>query len=57
MLMNREWSEWRESCVLLQETPSAAAVFPLFLKWVYFMLFFFITFKEMCDKFVPIGVS
>ncbi|CAG9120788.1 unnamed protein product [Plutella xylostella] len=35
MLMNREWSEWRESRIVLQETTSAAAVFPLFLKYLY----------------------
>ncbi|XP_050678011.1 BTB/POZ domain-containing protein 17 [Leptidea sinapis] len=35
MLMNREWSEWRESRVILQETPTAASVFPHFLKYFY----------------------
>ncbi|XP_063827220.1 BTB/POZ domain-containing protein 17 [Ostrinia nubilalis] len=35
MLMNREWSEWRESRVVLQETPTAASVFPHFLKYFY----------------------
>nr|XP_021203067.1 BTB/POZ domain-containing protein 17 isoform X2 [Bombyx mori] len=35
MLMNREWSEWRESRIVLQETPSAASVFPHFLKYFY----------------------
>ncbi|CAG9787454.1 unnamed protein product [Diatraea saccharalis] len=35
MLMNREWSEWRESRIVLQETPTAAAVFPHFLKYFY----------------------
>nr|XP_032515909.1 BTB/POZ domain-containing protein 17 [Danaus plexippus plexippus] len=35
MLMNREWSEWRESRIVLQETPSAVAVFPHFLKYFY----------------------
>ncbi|XP_072929410.1 BTB/POZ domain-containing protein 17 [Epargyreus clarus] len=35
MLMNREWSEWRESRIVLQETPIAASVFPHFLKYFY----------------------
>ncbi|CAG4946206.1 unnamed protein product [Colias eurytheme] len=35
MLMNREWSEWRESRIVLQETPTAASVFPHFLKYFY----------------------
>ncbi|XP_063387473.1 BTB/POZ domain-containing protein 17 [Cydia fagiglandana] len=35
MLMNREWSEWRESRIVLQETPQASAVFPHFLKYFY----------------------
>ncbi|GBP21594.1 hypothetical protein EVAR_9779_1 [Eumeta japonica] len=35
MLMNREWSEWRESRIVLQETPAAASVFPHFLKYFY----------------------
>ncbi|XP_053605812.1 BTB/POZ domain-containing protein 17 [Plodia interpunctella] len=35
MLMNREWSEWRESRIVLQEDPAAAAVFPHFLKYFY----------------------
>ncbi|XP_052758134.1 BTB/POZ domain-containing protein 17 [Galleria mellonella] len=35
MLMNREWSEWRESRIILQETPTAASVFPHFLKYFY----------------------
>ncbi|CAH2269759.1 jg18959 [Pararge aegeria aegeria] len=35
MLMNREWSEWCESRIVLQETPIAASVFPHFLKYFY----------------------
>ncbi|KAH9628110.1 hypothetical protein HF086_018326 [Spodoptera exigua] len=35
MLMNREWSEWRESRIVLQETPTATSVFPHFLKYFY----------------------
>ncbi|CAK1543789.1 unnamed protein product [Leptosia nina] len=35
MLMNREWSEWSESKIVLQETPTAASVFPHFLKYFY----------------------
>ncbi|KAJ2947321.1 hypothetical protein O0L34_g17034 [Tuta absoluta] len=35
MLMSREWTEWRESRILLQETPAAAKVFPHFLKYFY----------------------
>lgn len=35
MLMNREWSEWRESRIVLQETPTAASVFPHFIKYFY----------------------
>ncbi|CAH0724013.1 unnamed protein product, partial [Brenthis ino] len=35
MLMNREWSEWQESRIVLQETPIAASVFPHFLKYFY----------------------
>ncbi|XP_075976181.1 transport and golgi organization 10 [Anticarsia gemmatalis] len=35
MLMNREWSEWRESRIVLQETPIAADVFPHFIKYFY----------------------
>ncbi|CAH2040154.1 unnamed protein product, partial [Iphiclides podalirius] len=35
MLMNREWSEWRESRIVLQETSTAATVFPHFLKYFY----------------------
>ncbi|XP_045449062.1 BTB/POZ domain-containing protein 17 [Melitaea cinxia] len=35
MLMNREWSEWRESRIVLQETPTGASVFPHFLKYFY----------------------
>ncbi|XP_047531839.1 BTB/POZ domain-containing protein 17 [Vanessa atalanta] len=35
MLMNREWSEWRESRIILQETPTGASVFPHFLKYFY----------------------
>ncbi|CAF4817303.1 unnamed protein product [Pieris macdunnoughi] len=35
MLMNREWNEWRESKIVLQETPTAASVFPHFLKYFY----------------------
>ncbi|XP_026727156.1 BTB/POZ domain-containing protein 17 [Trichoplusia ni] len=35
MLMNREWSEWSESRIVLQETPTASAVFPHFLKYFY----------------------
>ena len=35
MLMNREWSEWRESHIVLQETPIASSVFPHFLKYFY----------------------
>ncbi|KAI8421237.1 hypothetical protein MSG28_008295 [Choristoneura fumiferana] len=35
MLMNREWSEWSESRIVLQETPTACTVFPHFLKYFY----------------------
>lgn len=35
MLMNREWSEWSETRIVLQETPAAASVFPHFLKYFY----------------------
>ncbi|XP_068622759.1 BTB/POZ domain-containing protein 17 [Battus philenor] len=35
MLMNREWNEWRESRIVLQETAIAASVFPHFLKYFY----------------------
>ncbi|XP_049870510.1 BTB/POZ domain-containing protein 17 [Pectinophora gossypiella] len=35
MLMNREWSEWRESRIVLQETSTAVSVFPHFLKYFY----------------------
>lgn len=35
MLMNREWNEWRESRIVLQETPIASDVFPGFLKYFY----------------------
>ncbi|KAI5634239.1 BTB/POZ domain-containing protein [Phthorimaea operculella] len=35
MLMSREWTEWRESRILLQETEAAAKVFPHFLKYFY----------------------
>lgn len=35
MLMNREWSEWRESAIELKETPQCASVFPHFLRYFY----------------------
>ncbi|XP_077289032.1 BTB/POZ domain-containing protein 17-like [Arctopsyche grandis] len=35
MLMNREWSEWRESAIELKETPQCSEVFPLFLRYFY----------------------
>lgn len=35
MLMNKEWCEWSESRILLQETPAASRVFPHFLKYFY----------------------
>jgi hypothetical protein len=35
MLMNPEWSESQESCVVLQETPACAAIFGDFLRYFY----------------------
>ncbi|PSN58437.1 hypothetical protein C0J52_02823 [Blattella germanica] len=35
MLMNPEWSESQESCVVLQETPACAAIFGNFLRYFY----------------------
>ncbi|KAJ9577328.1 hypothetical protein L9F63_006072, partial [Diploptera punctata] len=35
MLMNPEWSESQESCVVLQETPACAAIFGNFLQYFY----------------------
>jgi BTB/POZ domain. len=35
MLMNPEWSESQESCVVLQETPACAAIFGDFIQYFY----------------------
>jgi len=35
MLMNPEWSESQESCVVLQETPACVAIFGDFIQYFY----------------------
>jgi len=35
MLMNPEWSESQESCVVLQETPACVAIFGDFIRYFY----------------------